>query len=159
MFRLDLLDHFRDFWFLFFLKQYGCRITWPNFFLWTILSLNDPQNFSYWSDVAFYICNYDVITKAPMTSYKNHTFPMRSTCYMPSFNVFLGAVSEIPRYKFFPFFQHGCLIMWSMMSIMIKTFYMSSLVKHLWWKLCFNPTSGYREKHESSVQTNKRTQM
>ena len=38
------------------------------FFLWTILSRDGPQKFSYSSDVAFYICNYDVITKAPMTS-------------------------------------------------------------------------------------------
>ena len=42
--------------------------------LWTILSRDDPQNFSYWLDVAFYICNYGVITKAPMTSSKNHTY-------------------------------------------------------------------------------------
>ena len=40
---------------------------WPmtssNFFWRTIVSLDDPQKFSYWSDVAFYICNYDVIKK------------------------------------------------------------------------------------------------
>ena len=38
------------------------------FFLWTILSQDDPQKFSYWSDIAFYICNYDIITKASMMS-------------------------------------------------------------------------------------------
>ena len=42
--------------------------------LWTILSLDDLKNFSYCSDVAFYICNYDVITKVPMTASKYHTY-------------------------------------------------------------------------------------
>ena len=54
--------------FLFF--KHGCQIMWPMtsiFFLWSILSRDDPQKYSYWSDVAFYICISDNITKAPMT--------------------------------------------------------------------------------------------
>ena len=92
-FRLDLFSHFReeDFWRVFFFLT----IWLPNhvtdvvikFFLWTILSQDDPQNFSYWSDVTFYICNYDVITKAPMTSKKFHTVSMFQ-CRVRSFNFF-----------------------------------------------------------------------
>ena len=37
-------------------------------FLWTVLSLDDPQNFSYRLDVPFYIYNYDVTMRAPMLS-------------------------------------------------------------------------------------------
>ena len=43
-----------------------------NFFLLSNLSFDDPQKISYRSDVAFYTCNNDVITKAPMT-YKKRT--------------------------------------------------------------------------------------
>ena len=75
---------------------------------WTILSRDDPQIFSYSSDVAFYICNYDVITRAPMMSFKDHSFPMRSTYRVPSFNFFFGVDSEIQRSKIFLFFQYGC---------------------------------------------------
>ena len=66
----DRFSHFReDFWRFKKTKQYGCRITYPmTIFLYTILSLDDPQKFSYWSAVAFYMCNYDVIPKAPMMS-------------------------------------------------------------------------------------------
>ena len=71
------------------------------FFLWTILSLDDPQKFWHWSDVALYICNYDVIMKAPMTlKKKSHSFPMKSTCSVPSFNFFFGVVSEIEVQSF-----------------------------------------------------------
>ena len=38
-----------------------------------------------------------------MMSKKSHSSPMRSTCSVPSFNFFLGAVSEIHRSKVFPF--------------------------------------------------------
>ena len=79
------------------------------FFLWTILSVDDTQKFSYQSDVAFYICNYDVITRAPMTSKKIILIPHEE--YLPCAKVqffFLGAVSEIQRSKFFMFFQYGC---------------------------------------------------
>ena len=40
------------------------------FFLLTILTRDNSQKFPYWSDVAFYICNYDIITRAPMMSLK-----------------------------------------------------------------------------------------
>ena len=72
---LNLFSHFREeSWRFVFFKQYGCRITWLMmslfFFLWTILSRDDPQKCSYWSDVAFYMCNYDVIARAHMKSLK-----------------------------------------------------------------------------------------
>ena len=51
---------------------------------------------------------YDII--------QNHTHSSWSTCYMPSFNFFLVAVSEIQRSKVFCFFQHGCHTTWPMMS-------------------------------------------
>ena len=38
---------------------------------------------------------------------KLHLFPLWSTCHVPSFNFFLGVVSEIQRSKVFHFFQHG----------------------------------------------------
>ena len=46
---------------------------------------------------------------------------------MPSFKFFLGAVSEIQKSKFFPFFQRGCTHhMTYHVIIIIKTFDMSS---------------------------------
>ena len=79
MFLLDLFSRFGEdfgrflFLFIYFLK-YGCWTIWLAsffyFFLLTNLSRDDPQKCAYWSDVAFYECNYDVIMKAPMTSLK-----------------------------------------------------------------------------------------
>ena len=58
-------------------KQYSCWITWwmtsSVLFLWTNLSQDDPQKFSFRSDVMPYICKYEVTTKAPMTSFKKIT--------------------------------------------------------------------------------------
>ena len=48
----------------------SARLNSLNFFfcgpIYPQMTLNKSK-FSYWSDVAFYVCNYDVITKAPMT--------------------------------------------------------------------------------------------
>jgi len=104
---------------------YGCRITWLMmssmsfyFFLWIILSQDDPQKFSYrqmWcSTYAIMTSNegtHDIIKKK-----KKITFPMRSTCDVPSFNFFFGAVSEIQRSKVFPFSKYGCHTTWPMTS-------------------------------------------
>ena len=63
----------------FFLKQNGCRITWQMtswfFFFCGPFYPEMTQKFSYWSDVAFYICNYDVITRAPIMSFKKTHIP------------------------------------------------------------------------------------
>ena len=77
---------------------------------------------------------------------------MRNTCYVQSFNFFLGKVSEIQRSKVFP----TCLphhVTYDVMTI-IKTFHMSSRTSGENFV-----SSGCGEKHESSVRTNKRTQM
>ena len=144
---------------VFFESQYGCRITWPMMSwkknLWTILSLHDPQNFSYWSDVAFYVCNYDVIMKAPLTSCKNHTyFQWGSTSNVPSFNFFHGAVSEIQWSTVF-LFQHGCHTTWPMTSYVLILKHFTGVVAPV-WRFCVNPTSGCREKPcTRCVQTDK----
>ena len=118
----------------FLLKQCGCRITWLMtsifFFLWTILLLDDPQKFSYWSDVAFYICNYDIVTKAPGNKHHKkktlHSFPRRSTCHVPSFNSSHGAVLEIEVQHFssFPTWLPHHVAYY--VIIIIKTFCMCS---------------------------------
>ena len=92
------------------------------FFLWTILSWDDPQNFSHWSDVAFYICNYDVITKAPMTI-KKSLFHMTSTCQVSILS--LGVVSEIEVQSFSVFPTWLSHYVAYDVIIMIKTFYMN----------------------------------
>ena len=103
---------------------------WRNqffFFLWTILSLDDPQKFSYWSDVAFYTCNYDVITKAPLTSSKITLIPHEEYLPCAKFKIFpwCGFRDRCPNY--FPVFQtwlpHHVTYD---VTIMIKTFYMCS---------------------------------
>ena len=107
-FCLNLFSHFREEDFLFKKKinmAVESRDHWRHqfFFLWTILSLDDPQKFSCWSDEVFYICNNDVITKAPMTSKKSHLFPMRKTCHVPSFNFF--SLVQFQRYRGPKFFR------------------------------------------------------
>jgi len=120
------------------------------FFLWTILSQVDPQNFSYWLDVEFSICNFDVKTKAPMTSY---SFPM-STCKVLILNLFPWCSfrdTEEQSVSIFPIsLPHH---MTYDVIIIIKTLYMSK-----WWKFCLNQISGCGEKHETSVQKNKNRQ-
>ena len=98
------------------------------FFLWTILSRDDPQNFSYWSDAAFYICNYDIITKAPMTSLKkgNHIFPwgVLAMCQVSIFPWCGFRDTEVQSFSVFPtWLSHQVT---EYITIMIKTFYMSS---------------------------------
>ena len=90
---------------------------------------------------------YDII--------QNHTHSSWSTCYMPSFNFYLGAVSEIQRSKSFPFFQHGCHTTWPMMS------YLS--IEHSTWvvtPVVKMSQSDERLRRKTQVlcrQTNKRT--
>ena len=108
---------------------------WPmtpsNFsFLLTILSRDDPQKYLYWSDgnvlhMQLWRPNkgtYDVIKK------NSHSFPMRSTCDVPSFNFFLGAVSEMQRSKVFSVFPTWLphRMIYDIMIINDKTFYMTS---------------------------------
>ena len=64
------------------------------FFLQTILSRDDPQNFSSCSDVAFYICNYDVIIKAPMMSGKKIT---HSAGVLPIYQVSIFSLVRFQR--------------------------------------------------------------
>ena len=63
---------------------------------------------------------YDVIET-------RHLFPMRSTCCVPSFNFFLGVVSEIRRSKVFSIFPTWLPhhVTCDVINI-IKTFYMGS---------------------------------
>ena len=82
---LHLFSHFReDFWSLKknqkIIMVAKSPLWWRHhfFFLSTILSQLDPQFFSYWSHVALYVCNYDVI--------KYRLFTMRSPSYVPGFN-------------------------------------------------------------------------
>jgi len=65
-----------------------------DFFLWTILSQDDPQKFSYSSDVVFFIRNYDVITRAPMLG-------LKTRCKQLGLKIFVGVVSEMLRSKVF----------------------------------------------------------
>ena len=58
-----------------------------------------PQKFSYWSDVAFHICNYDVIKK------KNHTSsPWRVLvmCQVSIFSLCGFRDTEVQRFSVFP---------------------------------------------------------
>ena len=74
---------------------------------------------------------------------------------MPSFNFLFGAVSEMQRSKIL------FLSIWLPhpvtcdVIIIIKTCHMSCRANVE--NFCLNPTSGCREKHESSVWTNKQT--
>ena len=90
---------------------------------------------------------------------------MRSTCYVPSFNFFLRVVSEIQRYKVFPFVKYGCHTeIYGV--IIIKTFYMSSRTNgekfiSIWqavaeknMKVLFSQTDKQIDK-QTNKQTNK----
>ena len=70
------------------------------------------NNFTLWWGLN-YICRVPIFN---LWHHKITLISMRSTCCVPSFNFFLGAVSEIQRSKAFPFFQHGCHTMWPAMS-------------------------------------------
>ena len=127
-----------------------------NFFLWTNLSLDDHQKFSFWLYVAFYLCNYDIIMKAPMMSSKNDTYSPWGILAMCQVSMFSWL--RFQRYRGPKFFR---LPIWLphhvtyYIIIIIKTFYMSS--RTYGENFCLYPTSGFGEKHESSVQTNKQT--
>ena len=112
-------------------KNNGCQIMWPMmsliFFLWTILSLDDPQKFSYWSDVAFYIWNYDVVTRAPMTSEKIKLIPHEEYLLCAKFQFFLWygfRDIEVQSFSVFPLWlPHH--VTYDVIIIM-KTFHTSS---------------------------------
>jgi len=91
-----------------------------------ILSLGDPQKFSYWSDVALYICNYDVITKAPMSLKKITHSPwgVLAACQVSFF--FLGGVSEIEVQSLSVFSNMAAHHVTYDVIIISKTFYMNS---------------------------------
>ena len=107
-FRLDLFSYFReeDFWRLYFIfnnMAAESRDQWRH----EIFSVDHfiprwPPKFSYWLDVVFYICNYDVIMRAPIS----HThFPWGE---LAMYQVSKFSVVWFKRYrdpKFFHFFN------------------------------------------------------
>ena len=88
---------------------------------------------------------------------KNHSIPMKSTCYVPSFNFFLGAVSGIKWSKVIPFFPTWLPhhVTYDVI-IVIKTFCMSS---HTYGENFFSIQQAVTEKNTKvlSRQSNKQT--
>ena len=125
-------------------KQYGCRIKRltmsTNFFVDYFIP-RWPETFSYWSDVAFCICNYDAITRH-LWHHKKSLIPHEEFLPYAKFQFFLGAVSEVQSFSIFQtWLPHDV----TYVIIIIKTFCMSSRTD--WWKFRLNPTSGCGEIH------------
>ena len=136
-FYLDLFSHFREedflsfFLFSIFFKQYGCWIMWS--MMSSIFFFSVDHFIPGWPSIFILIrCRvlhmqlwhhnegtYDVIKKS-------HLFPIRSTCCVPSFYFFLGAVSDIEVQSFSVFqiwLAHQVIYD---VIIIIETFCMSS---------------------------------
>ena len=169
-FHLILFSHFReDFWRVFVL--FNMKL--PNHvtdyvikkILLTNLSQDDPQKFAYWSDVAFYVSNYDVIKKAPITSNKNHTYCSCELIAMWQVSIF--PMVWFRRYRGPKFFLFSNMAA-TLHDLRCHNYHENILHEYLllWWKFCVNLTSGcsktvftFCAAKQTNRQTDNHTQM
>ena len=113
-----------------------------------------PQRFSYWSHAAFYICNYDVITKASMTSLKNHTHSSWGVLALCQVSIF--SLVWFRRYRGPKFFRFSNMAA-TPCDLCRDNYHYNILHFQQWWKFRLNQTSACWEKCKISVRTNKQT--